>query len=80
MYRQWGWYSRVSLPSTRDTRAIIECVACQVLRINIKQTKQESKTHVRQRTLVQGMPGPESTVLSELGCVVLVALNRCTEA
>ena len=32
------------------------------------------------RTLVQGAPGPESTVLSDLCCVYLVAVNRCTAA
>ena len=32
------------------------------------------------RTLVQGVPGSESTVVSDLCCVYLVAVNRCTAA
>ena len=32
------------------------------------------------RTVVQGVPGPESTVVSDLCCVFLVAVNRCTAA
>ena len=33
----------------------------------------------RQRTWVQGMPGPESTARSDLCCVFLVLVNRCPE-
>ena len=32
------------------------------------------------RTVVQGVPGSESTVVSDLCCVYLVAVNRCTAA